>query len=287
MLIDVGFGAVHGEFDFGFGAFAIGAIAPQVLIDGGYADDAIDALRGDVGFKGGCGEALGGVEFGALVVDDGAAPVFGVLLELGEGFAEEGLCVLDVAMFEEELGFGGGGDGPALGGDIDEEEGVGFGLELGLGGLVGEEDAGFGGGFDGGLGGVVGEASEVFEFGLKVGDFLDEEGLMEVGDRINDALLLLAVVFEEEVNIGELAGYFIESVVDILKALINALLKFVDVLLELGDGFLNLVEFVAHVGKACNADSKAEDAGPGGNLGNAEDLGSGLLEAEDFKINAS
>lgn len=111
-----------------------------------------------MGFEGGGGEALGGVEFGAWVVDDGAAPVFGMVLELGDGFAEEVLCVLDVAMFEEELGFGGGGDGPALGGDIDEEEVIGFGLELDLGGLVGEEDAGGVGDFEGGLGGVVGEA---------------------------------------------------------------------------------------------------------------------------------
>jgi len=28
MLINLGFGAAHGEFDFGFGAFAMGAIAP-------------------------------------------------------------------------------------------------------------------------------------------------------------------------------------------------------------------------------------------------------------------
>jgi len=33
--------AVHGEFDFGFGAFAMGAIAPHILIDGGNGDEAI------------------------------------------------------------------------------------------------------------------------------------------------------------------------------------------------------------------------------------------------------
>lgn len=120
---------------------------------------------------------------------------------------------------------------------------------------------------------------------MEVGDFADQEGLMEVGDRINDALLLLAVVFEEEVDIGELTGHLIKSVLDLLKAFINVLLELVNGLLKLGDRFLGLVEFVAHIGKACDTDSKAEDAGPGGNLGNAQDLGGGLLEAEDVAIN--